>query len=259
MVYFVPEAAEAYARLGITGRAGYFASRAAPMGAVRRTWWSRPSSTSIPSWSAPPSRRRGSGDAGRSWSRRALTRWTLLSAAAGRRCGAFRRDGSGRAAGPAGGRGGGRHVEGRPLAAGTRRCRGLRSHTLRLWHAQSILREYRGDGHIALPGGARALGLEALVTHAAAGDVPAQLLRRPGPGPRRLGRVAVDTTARSGLARSGRRRCASPRAGAAQRQAIEDGTDDLAAAPYAVLGEERCAELRALVRPWSRTFAEQLR
>src|SRR6202142_355059 len=34
MVYFVPEAAEAYARLGITGRAGYFASRAAPMGAV---------------------------------------------------------------------------------------------------------------------------------------------------------------------------------------------------------------------------------
>ena len=34
MIYFVPEAAEAYERLGITGRAGYFASRAAPMGAV---------------------------------------------------------------------------------------------------------------------------------------------------------------------------------------------------------------------------------
>ena len=34
MIYFVPEAAEAYARLGITGRHGYFASRAAPMGAV---------------------------------------------------------------------------------------------------------------------------------------------------------------------------------------------------------------------------------
>ena len=27
MVYFVPEAAEAYGRLGITGQAGYFASR----------------------------------------------------------------------------------------------------------------------------------------------------------------------------------------------------------------------------------------
>ena len=33
--------------------------------------------------------------------------------------------------------------------------------------------------------------------------------------------------------------------GAAQRQEIEDGTDALAAAPYAVLGEERCAELRS--------------
>lgn len=33
-VYFVPEAAEEYAALGITGRAGYFASRTAPMGAV---------------------------------------------------------------------------------------------------------------------------------------------------------------------------------------------------------------------------------
>lgn len=33
-VYFVPEAAEEYAALGITGRAGYFTSRAAPMGVV---------------------------------------------------------------------------------------------------------------------------------------------------------------------------------------------------------------------------------
>ena len=33
-VYFVPEAAEEYAALGVTGRTGYFASRAAPMGAV---------------------------------------------------------------------------------------------------------------------------------------------------------------------------------------------------------------------------------
>lgn len=33
-VYFVPEAAEAYAALGVTGRGAYFASRAAPLGAV---------------------------------------------------------------------------------------------------------------------------------------------------------------------------------------------------------------------------------
>lgn len=33
-VYFVPEAAEEYAKLGVTGRGSYFASRAAPMGPV---------------------------------------------------------------------------------------------------------------------------------------------------------------------------------------------------------------------------------
>ena len=30
IIYFVPEAADAYVRLGIAGQAGYFASRAAP-------------------------------------------------------------------------------------------------------------------------------------------------------------------------------------------------------------------------------------
>src|SRR5580658_1912777 len=34
MIYFVPEAAQAYEQVGITGTAGYFASRSAAMGAV---------------------------------------------------------------------------------------------------------------------------------------------------------------------------------------------------------------------------------
>src|SRR5438270_7955164 len=34
LIYFAPEAAERYAALGIDGRAGYFASRAAAMGPV---------------------------------------------------------------------------------------------------------------------------------------------------------------------------------------------------------------------------------
>src|SRR5690349_15350928 len=32
LVYFAPEATDAYAALGVTGRSGYFASRSAPMG-----------------------------------------------------------------------------------------------------------------------------------------------------------------------------------------------------------------------------------
>ena len=127
-----------------------------------------------------------------------------------------------------------------------------------LWHAQSILREYRGDGHIAQLVVHGLSGLEALVTHAAAGDVPAHLLRSTRGWPREAWDGAVEALRGAGLARAGRRRSASRQSGAAQRRAIEDGTDALAAAPYAVLGEERCAELRALARPWSTTFAQQL-
>jgi hypothetical protein len=47
--------------------------------------------------------------------------------------------------------------------------------------------------------------------------------------------------------------------GARYRQEIEDGTDRLAAAPYVALGDEACAELRALARPWSKVMAELLR
>ena len=36
LVYFVPEAAEEYAALGVNGAGGYFGSRSAPMGAVPR-------------------------------------------------------------------------------------------------------------------------------------------------------------------------------------------------------------------------------
>src|SRR5260221_12898911 len=34
VIYFLPEAVEEYAKLGVTGRDGYFASRSAPLGAV---------------------------------------------------------------------------------------------------------------------------------------------------------------------------------------------------------------------------------
>ena len=48
MVYFAPEAAASYAALGLSGEAGYFVSRSAPMGAVERPLSSPPSSTSSP-------------------------------------------------------------------------------------------------------------------------------------------------------------------------------------------------------------------
>jgi hypothetical protein len=46
--------------------------------------------------------------------------------------------------------------------------------------------------------------------------------------------------------------------GAGQRHEMEERTDAMAAEPYATLGEDGCAELRALARPWSTVFAELL-
>jgi hypothetical protein len=126
-----------------------------------------------------------------------------------------------------------------------------------LWHAQSILREYRGDGHIAQLVVRGLSGLEALVTHAAAGDVPEHLLRTTRGWPQDAWDGAVDALRARGWLEQGDE-IRFTELGASQRQALEEGTDALAAVPYAVLGDERCAELRALARPWSTTMAQQL-
>ena len=258
MVYFVPEAAEAYGRLGITGRAGYFASRSAPMGAVTAdvvvsTFFNfNPAlvHAAIPgSWevASPPALVAARFDAVDAAFRRLLGDPVLASEEM-RRAAELARAAAEVA---------GRQAEGRPLAAAHADLAWPSASHLVLWHAQSILREYRGDGHIAQLVVRGLSGTEALVTHAAAGDVPAHLLRSTRGWSREAWDDAVDSLRRRGWIDQGEE-LRLTELGATQRQALENGTDALAAAPYAVLGDERCAELRALARPWSTTFAQQL-
>ena len=258
MVYFVPEAAEAYARLGITGRAGYFASRAAPMGAVTAdvvvsTFFNFnpelvhaaiPAAWQVATPVALVAARFHAVDA-------ALERLLgdeVLSSDEMHRAAELARHVAEEAA---------RRVEGRPLAAAHMDVVWPTAPHLVLWHAQSILREYRGDGHIAQLVVRGLSGLEALVTHAAAGDVPEHILRSTRGWPQDAWEGAVDALRVRGWLEQGDE-LRFTEWGASQRRALEEGTDTLAAAPYAVLGEERCAELRALVRPWSTTLARQL-
>jgi hypothetical protein len=258
MVYFVPEAADAYGRLGITGRAGYFASRAAPMGAVSAdvvvsTFFNfNPElvHAAIPaSWevATPAALVAARFDAVDAAFRRLLGEQVLASDEMGRAAELART-----AAEEAG-----RRAEGRPLAAAHADVVWPTAPHLVLWHAQSVLREYRGDGHIAQLVVRGLSGTEALVTHAAAGDVPAHLLRSTRGWSRASWDAAVDSLRQRGWLEQGDE-LRFTELGATQRRAVEEGTDALAAAPYAVLGEERCAELRALARPWSTTFAQQL-
>ena len=259
MIYFVPEAADAYARLGIDGRAGYFASRAAPMGAVSAevvvsTFYNfNPELVheAIPAaWevTTPVALVAARFDAADAAFRRVLGDAVLRSEEM-RRAAVLARMAAEEAA---------QRVEGRPLAAGHAEVAWPDAAHLVLWHAQSLLREYRGDGHIAQLVTHGLSGLEALVTHAAAGNVPTLVLKSTRAWPDDTWDDAAEALRERGwLARGDELRLSGW--GADQRRAIEDGTDALAAAPYETLGDERCKELRGLMRPWSTEFAQLFR
>ena len=237
-IYFLPEANEAYAALGPVGpRTGYFASRSAALGAVPAevvvsTFFNfNPAlvhEAMAPAWpAAAPSEwirtRLQAVDTGlrRAWDGAVDTADIvelagLLRTAAERAC---------------------ESPEGRPLFAGHASLRWPGEPHLDLWHAQTLLREFRGDGHIAALVGEGISGLEALVTHAASGDVPAAV----------QGLVARGIVNPDGTFTD---------RGREQRERIERVTDELSMAPYAVLGEERCGRVRELARPLSRAIVD---
>lgn len=259
MIYFVPEAAAAYGRIGIAGRSGYFASRAAPMGAVAAdvvvsTFFNfNPElvHAAIPgAWEhASPDRLVAARLEAADGAFRRVLGDAVLASDEMRRAAALARNAADAAC---------ERLEGRPLAAGHADLSWPADPHLVLWHAQSILREFRGDGHVALLVVHGLSGIEALITHAAAGEVPAHVLQATRGWSREAWNQAVDAMCDRGWLERGED-LRFTEWGATQRESLEDATDALAAYPYGVLGDGDCAELRALVRPWSRVFAEQLR
>jgi hypothetical protein len=255
MIYFVPEAAAAYKRLGVTGRSGYFASRAAAMGAVnpevvvstffnfnpvlvhaaiRKAWEISPPEALLAARldAVDAAFRRLFGD-------------DLVASPEMRRAAELARS----AAEVAGTR-----VEGRPLCAAHADLPWPHEAHLVLWQAQSILREYRGDGHIALLVTHGLSGIEALVTHGLSGDVPPHILQSTRGWSDEEWNAATVALQERGWLTEGDDPALSAW-GLRQRQEIEDQTDLLASAPYAALGAADCAELRTLARPWSKVFS----
>jgi hypothetical protein len=258
MIYFVPEATAAYERLGIAGRSGYFASRAAAMGAVTpevvvSTFFNfNPVlvHAAIPrAWeiSTPQALLAARLDAVDRAFRRLLGDDLVTSPEMSRAAELARS-----AAEVASTR-----VEGRPLCAGHANLPWPDEAHLVLWQAQSILREFRGDGHVALLLTHGLSGIEALVTHGLSGEVPTRILQSTRGWSDEDWDVAIGALQESGWLTAGPDPALSEW-GLTQRQEIEDQTDLLAAAPYAALGEAGCSELRALARPWSKVFSEVL-
>ncbi|WP_307534621.1 hypothetical protein [Streptomyces sp. V3I8] len=115
---------------------------------------------------------------------------------------------------------------------------------LALWHAATLLREHRGDGHLAVLLGAELDPVEALVTHTATGKgmTPKWVLSTRG-WHRADWEAATGRLRERGLLDAGGELTPD---GAALRKEVEDATDRLDAAPYAHLGAagvERLTEL----------------
>jgi hypothetical protein len=143
-------------------------------------------------------------------------------------------------------------AEGRPLFAGHVSLEWPTEPHLSLWHAQTLLREFRGDGHIACLVAEGLSGIESLVTHAASGEITADALRSSRRWSDDDWSAAEDRLRSRGWLDSDG---AFTDEGRERRRGIEDRTDQLAAAPYAALGEDACGELRRLARPLSRQMA----
>ena len=111
---------------------------------------------------------------------------------------------------------------------------------LALWHAATVLREHRGDGHVASLVAEEVDGLEANVLSVASGASTAELLQQS----RRWStddweRATEGLVERGVLTASG----ALTEQGAALKERIERATDRLAAGPYGALGGEERSRL----------------
>ncbi len=257
MIYFVPEAEAEYMHLGVTlQRTGYFASRAAPMGAVNAdvvisTFYNfNPAlvrAAMVGAWEiAPPSEftkvRFRAVDAAL---RRAWGDDVVCSSEVHELASLLRRIAEVACEKP----------EGRPLFAGHSSVPWPDQPHLVLWHAQTLLREFRGDGHIAALTTEGLSGIEALVSHAASGEVPAQALTSSRSWSDEEWRSAIDGMRGRGLVTKSGDLAFTP-AGNEQRKRIEATTDALATAPYAAFGEKVCEKIRELGRPLSKAILE---
>lgn len=140
--------------------------------------------------------------------------------------------------------------QGRPLFAAHAALPWPDAPHLMLWHAQTLLREYRGDGHVAMLLTEGLDGLGGLVTHAATKAIPAEALRRSRAWTEQEWAAGVEHVREQGWLADGPDLALSE-SGQARRRSIENQTDQLAMYPYEAIGEDGCARLRELTAPLS--------
>ncbi|WCO65691.1 hypothetical protein PO878_14395 [Iamia majanohamensis] len=252
-IYFSPEANLSYAALGIEGHAGYFASRAAAMGAVGSevvlaTFFNfQPAlvRSALPAaWEAasPAQVLEARLDGADKGLRRMLgdlvddprlPEAADLARQAAEQC----------------------RPEGRPLFAAHAGLPWPEEPHLVLFHAITLLREHRGDGHVAALTLENLDNGEVLVTHAASESMglPESILQLTrGFSDDEWAAVKDRLRTRGILDADG----ALTAEGKELRQRIEDRTDAAALPPWACLGDERCTRLLEVAAPFSRAVVK---
>ncbi len=140
----------------------------------------------------------------------------------------------------------------------------------RLWHAATVLREHRGDGHIAALVAADIDGCESIVlrvgvdlTTGGNGHVAVSAgrdwIQRVRGWTDEEWAAATDRLIQRGLLTdTGEQTSAATAEGVALHQSIEEATDRAAARPWARIGAERRTELAGLLAPISAACAAEL-
>jgi hypothetical protein len=137
-------------------------------------------------------------------------------------------------------------TEGRAMYAALRALPVPEEPVARLWHAATLLREHRGDGHIAALVAAGIGGTEAHVLHALSEGIPAEKFGRVHHLPAtRLARVVDGMRGRGLIDATGW----LSDAGRTTKERIESLTDELAAPAYASLEPSELDQLIADLEP----------
>ena len=148
-----------------------------------------------------------------------------------------------------------RATQGRPLFAAHADLAWPDPPHLLLWHAQTLLREFRGDGHVALLCAEGLGAIDALVIHAATGEVPAGILQQTRGWPDGAWAAAVDRMRTRGFV-EGDEPLRLTDAGVPTGNTSRTAPTRSALPAYEALGEDACERLRALARPFSKAISD---
>ena len=247
--YFAPEARTALEGLGFRGFwMGYFAARSAPFGMVpaevvtaafynfapERVAKALPAAWEIASPSDALGVRQDSAVA-------ALRRYGVTD------------DEAGTAAELAGKAARSATLDGRPLFAANVALDWPDEPVARLWHAATLLREQRGDGHVAVLATLGVSGRESNVLHAAAGRVPREMIMRSRDYDEEQWDHYSQRLARRGLLDGDG---ALTDAGRDLKQRIEETTDRLALSALDVLDDDEVERLFRALTPITRKVVD---